>query len=541
MNGLMMDYQLTLTSILQRADSHFGKKEIVTRQPDRSFFRYTYADFVSRAKKLSLALQKIGVQSGDRVATLCWNHYQHLEAYFAIPIAGGVLHTLNLRLSPDDLTYIANHAMDKVVIVDKVLWPLFEKFRNNIQAQQVIVISQDGEVPEGTLDYEQLLSSVDDKDFVYPDFDEDQAAAMCYTSGTTGRPKGVLYSHRALYLHSIGSALPDVLNLSERDTILPVVPMFHANSWGLPYTATMVGAKQVFPGPFLDPESLLECYEKERVNVTAGVPTIWLGISQVLEKYPDRWNLLPMRMVVGGSAAPEGLIRNLDKFNLRVIHAWGMTEMTPLGTVANVPSYLADASDDAKYDYRARQGTPAPLVEIRARGADGLVPWDGQSMGELEVRGPWIAKAYFNSPESVDKFTEDGWFITGDIVTIDEHGCVKIQDRSKDLIKSGGEWISSVDLENALMGHPAVAEAAVIAVPHPKWQERPLAIVVLKDGKTATQEELLAYLEPQFAKWSLPDAVEFIDAIPRTATGKFLKMALRDRFKGYQLPVSSEA
>jgi fatty-acyl-CoA synthase len=544
MNGLMMNFQLTLPAILRRADQLFGHKEIVTRLPDKSFHRYTYADFVSRAKKLSLALQKIGLQSGDRVGTFCWNHYQHLECYFGIPAAGGVLHTLNLRLSPEDLTFIANDAADKIVIVDKVLLPLFDKFKNNIQARQVIVVTNgpDEEIPEGTLNYEKLLAEVNDQDFVYPDFDEDQAAAMCYTSGTTGRPKGVLYSHRAITLHSLAAALYDVLALHESDIVLPVVPMFHANAWGLPFTATMVGAKQVFPGPHLDPESLLDDFEKEKVTMTGGVPTIWMGIMQMLEKNPDRWKLTPgMRMAVGGSAVPEAMLRAYDKFNLRIVQAWGMTEMTPLGTVANVTSQIAELSEDEQYTYRAKQGVPAPFVEIRARGADGFVPWDGQTMGELEVRGPWIASAYYNRPEAVEQFTEDGWFRTGDVVTIEPSGYVKIQDRSKDLIKSGGEWISSVDLENAIMGHPAVAEAAVIAIFDPKWQERPLAVVVVKQGQSVTAEELNEFLAPKVAKWWLPDSYEFIDAIPRTATGKFLKTALRDRFKDYTPATKKEA
>lgn len=541
MNGLMMNYQLTLTAILERAEALFGPKEIVSRLPDKSFHRYTYADFVRRTKQLTLALKKLGVKSGDRVATFCWNHHQHLEAYFAIPSADAVLHTLNLRLSAEDLTYIANHAQDKVAIVDKVLWPLFDKFRDRVQIEKVIVVSEDGEVPPGTLNYEQLLAEMDPKDFVYPQTDENQAAAMCYTSGTTGKPKGVLYSHRAMTLHSLAAALPDVLNLSESDTVLPVVPMFHANAWGLPYTATMIGAKQVYPGPFLDGPSLLEDFEKEKVTVTGGVPTIWLGILQELEKDPQRYKLTPgMRMIVGGSAAPEAMIRKFDEFNLQVIHAWGMTEMTPLGTVSNLTGELKAAPEDEQYAYRAIQGRPAPFVDLRARGDSELVPWDGQTMGELEVRGPWVAAAYYNAPEAVDRFTEDGWFRTGDVVTLDQRGYMKIQDRSKDLIKSGGEWISSVDMENAIMGHPAVAEAAVIAIPDPKWAERPLAIVVLKEGKTATQEDIINFLAQKFAKWSLPDAVEFIDAIPRTATGKFLKTALRDRFKEYNLAAKKQ-
>lgn len=534
MNGLMMDYQLTLPTILHRAEQLYGHKEVVTRLPDKSFHRYTYADFVRRTKKLVVALQKLGVQSGDRVATLCWNHYQHLEAYFGIPTSGAVLHTLNLRLSPDDLAYIAGDAEDKVILVDKSLVPLLEKFRDRISAQHFVVISQDGDIPEGYLSYEKLLDEADETSFTYPDFNENQAAAMCYTSGTTGRPKGVLYSHRSQFLHSLATATVDVMGIAERDVVLPVVPMFHANAWGIPFAAVMVGATQVFPGPFLDPESLLEDFEREKVTLTAGVPTIWLGIVQMLEKNPaNRWQLTPgMRMVVGGSAAPEAIIRRFDEFNLRIIHAWGMTEMSPLGTIANLPSDLQAASADTQYAYRAQQGTPAPLVEIRAFNDNGEVPWDSQSMGELEVRGPFIAAAYFHVPDSGDRFSADGWFRTGDIVSIDARGCIKIQDRAKDLIKSGGEWISSVDLENALVGHPAVAEAAVIAIPHPKWAERPLGIVVLKEGQQVTEVELLEFIAPKFAKWSLPDQIVFTDSIPHTATGKILKTALRQQHKG---------
>ncbi|WP_029215150.1 long-chain fatty acid--CoA ligase [Kallotenue papyrolyticum] len=540
MQGLIMDYPLTLTAILQRAEQLFGTRPIVTRLPSRELHRYTYADFVERAKRLAVALRALGVQPGERVATLLWNSYQHLEAYFGIPATGAVLHTLNLRLHPDDLTYIVNHADDRVLIVDATLLPLYEQFRARIHPERVIVVGSGA--GDGLLDYEALLADADPTSFVYPALDERAAAAMCYTSGTTGRPKGVLYSHRALALHSLAVALADCLALSERDAVLPVVPMFHANAWGLPFAATMVGAKQVFPGPHLDPESLLDLFEREQVTMTAGVPTIWLGVVQALDRQPERWRLTPgMRMAVGGSAAPEGLIRALDRHNLRLIHAWGMTEMSPVGTVSHLAPDLLDAPPDTQYAYRALQGRPLPFIEIRARGDAGFVPWDGTSMGELEVRGPWVASAYYNAPEGDDKFTEDGWFRTGDVVTIDPRGYVKITDRTKDLIKSGGEWISSVDLENALMGHPAVAEAAVIAVAHPKWQERPLAVVVLKAGQQATAEELRAYLAERFARWWLPDAFEFVDAIPRTSTGKFLKSALRERFRDYRLPGSGPA
>jgi fatty-acyl-CoA synthase len=536
MKGLMMDFQLTVPAILRRADQLSGDKEIVTRLPDRSFHRYAYADFVRRAKQLTLALRELGVRPGDRVATFGWNHHQHLEAYYGIPAAGAVLHTLNLRLHPNDLTYIVNHADDRIIIVDKTLFPLFEKFRDQIHPERVIVVSEDGSVPEGTTNYEELIGGMDPRDFVYPELNENDAAAMCYTSGTTGRPKAVLYSHRAIVLHAMGEAMVDSLGIRESDVIFPVVPMFHACAWGLPFSAVLVGAKQVFPGPYLDPASILEAFQNERVTFTGGVPTVWLGILQTLDKNPKAYDLSSLRaMAVGGSAAPISMIRGFqERHGLNVLHAWGMTELTPLGTIANLTSDLLEVPPNVQFEYRAKQGRPVPLVEVRAQTDDGLAPWDGQTMGELEVRGPWVVSAYYNSPGSEDRFTEDGWFKTGDIVTIDPKGYVKIQDRSKDVIKSGGEWISSVDLENALMGHPAVAEAAVIAIADPRWSERPLAAVVLKEGQTATAEELRAYLAPNFAKWWLPDAIEFVDQIPKTAVGKFLKSALRERFKDYQ-------
>ncbi|MBX6396283.1 MAG: long-chain fatty acid--CoA ligase, partial [Alicyclobacillaceae bacterium] len=467
------------------------------------------------------------------VGTLMWNHYAHLEAYFGIPAAGGVLHTLNLRLHPDDIAYIMNHAEDRYLIVDDVLLPLFDQVKDRVSPERVFVVSLTGQkIPDGYEDYEDLLRTATG-DFRYPDLDENEAAGMCYTSGTTGKPKGVVYSHRALVLHSLASALADTMAVSNRDTVMPVVPMFHANAWGIPFTATMVGAKQVFPGPHLDPVSLLELFEAERVTFAAGVPTIWLGIAQQLEKEPSRWKLEPMRMVVGGSAAPEGMIRAFDRFGHRVVHAWGMTETTPMATVSHVKSTLDHLSEDEKYAIRAKQGLPVPFIEARIVHDEGEAPWDGKTMGELQVRGPWIAGSYYNRPESADSFTEDGWFRTGDVATIDAEGYMKITDRTKDLIKSGGEWISSVDLENALMGHPAVAEAAVFAVPHPKWQERPLAAVVLKAGASVTPEELRAYLEPKFAKWWLPDGFVFLEEIPRTSAGKFLKSKLREAYKDW--------
>ncbi len=544
MKSLIMDYQLTLPAMLKRAEQLHGGKEIVTRLPDRSVHRYTYAAMIGRAKRLAVALEGLGVRPGDRVATLAWNHYQHLEAYFGGPLAGAVLHTLNLRLHPNDLTYIINHAEDKVLLIDESLLPLFEKLRPQIGVEHVVVISQSGQAPAGMHGYEQLLAGADAGRFRYRDIDENAAASMCYTSGTTGRPKGVVYSHRGIALHSLASAMADSLAIRELDIVLPVVPMFHANAWGLPFTATLVGAKQVFPGPHLDPASLLELFQSERVTCTGGVPTIWLGILQTLDKNPGAYDLSSLRaMVVGGSAAPKAMIRGFqERHGLRVVHAWGMTEMSPIGTIGNLTSDLEDAPEEVQYNYRAKQGLPVPFIEIRGRGDEGFIPWDGAAMGELEVRGPWVASAYYNSPEIDDRFTEDGWFRTGDIVTIDPRGYIEIRDRSKDVVKSGGEWISTVALENALMGHPAVAEAAVIAVAHPKWAERPLAAVVLKEGRTATAEELRAFLERDFARWWLPDAIEFVPEIPKTAVGKFLKSALRERFKDYSFaPEATDA
>ena len=532
MNGLMMDYQLTLPAILGRAEGLFGHREIVTRLSDKSIHRYAYSDFVRRAKKLAVALENLGVEKGDRVATLCWNHRQHLEAYFGVPCRGAVLHTLNLRLHPDNLAYIVDHAGDKVLLVDENLLPLFEKFKDRVNLKHVVVVSENGATPDGAYSYEALLEVADESDFRYPELDENAAMGMCYTSGTTGRPKGVVYSHRAIYLHSLGHMTADSIGMSEADCVLPVVPMFHANAWGLPYSATLTGAKQVFPGPHLDPGNLLELSETERVTLTAGVPTIWIGILQVLDDDPNAYDLSALRaMLVGGAAAPKSMIQGFDeRHGLRVLQGWGMTETSPLASIAHLRTEIVEKSKDEQYEYMARQGYPMPTVEIRARGDEGLVPWDGVSMGELELRGPYIASGYYNAPETADKFTEDGWLKTGDIATIDEYGFIEIQDHTKDLVKSGGEWISSVALENALMAHDAVAEAAVVAITDPKWGERPLAAVVLKEGEVATQEELMKHLESDFAGWWLPDRVEFVDEIPKTSVGKFKKSELRERF-----------
>ena len=535
MRGLMMDYQLTVSSLLRRAESLYGHREIVSRLPDRTLHRCTYADVVRRTRQLALALRRLGLERGDRVATICWNHHQHLEAYLGLPAAGYVSHTLNLRLHPDELAYIVNHAGDRVLLVDKVLLPLYEKIRQGVNLEHVIVVSEEGGAPEGMLDYEALLAAEDPAGYEYPEIDENDAAAMCYTSGTTGRSKGVVYSHRSIVLHTLGAALPDALGPTERDVLLAVVPMFHANAWGLPYVCTMVGTKQVLPGPHLDPKSILELLQDERVTVTAGVPTIWAGILQYLEQHPGEYDLSRIRLMpCGGSALPESMIRTYqERYGLTLLHAWGMTETSPVGTCAHLPPELENAPADERYAYRARQGRPVPLVEIRARSADGLVRWDGQSMGELEVRGPWVAASYYDAPDGAAQFTDDGWFRTGDIVTISPRGCITIQDRAKDLVKSGGEWISSVALESRLMAHPDVAEAAVIAIADPKWQERPLAVVVAKPGRTVTREALREFLAPSFPSWWLPDDVVFVDALPRTTVGKLQKNALRDQFRSY--------
>ncbi len=533
MDGLMMDFPLTLAHVFERARRYFPKTEVVSRRPDKSLHRTTFGELQLRVQKFANALLRLGVKPGDRVATLAWNSDRHLEAYLAVPLTGAVLHTLNPRLTPQDLVYIVNHAQDVVLLVDDVLLPVFERFRHEVNLKHVVVFPTGHGAPEGMLDYEALIEP-EVPHFDLPRLEENQAAGLCYTSGTTGRPKGVLYSHRAVVLHSMAEALPDALGLSSADVLMPVVPMFHVNAWGLPYTAVLTGTKLVFPGPHLDPASLLSLMAQEKVTFAAGVPTIWLGILEALDKEPKAYDLSSLKeMVVGGAAAPQAMIEAFEKrHGLKVLHAWGMTETTPLGTVCRIKPQLKGLPEAEQFRIRACQGLAVPFVEIRAVGDNGTpVSWDGKSMGELHVRGPWIAKSYFQNPAEADKFTMDGWFRTGDIVTIDAEGYVRITDRAKDLIKSGGEWISSVDLENLLMGHPSVKEAAVVGVAHPRWAERPVACVVLKDGAKATPAELRAYLEPLVARFWLPDAFVFMSQIPRTAAGKFLKSALREQLK----------
>jgi fatty-acyl-CoA synthase len=540
MQGQMMNFPLTLTPLLERARRLFPKKEVVTKAGP-GLERATYEKIAERVARLANALEKLGVKRGDRVATFAWNNARHLEIYFAVPCMGAVLHPLNLRLPADQLAYIVVHADDQVLFIDPTLLPTIESLAPHLKSIKCFVIMGD-KVPEGTTlkpvyAYEDLLQEAS-PEYPWPHLEENDAAAMCYTSGTTGNPKGVVYSHRSIYLHSLGLSMADSFGLSERDVFMPVVPMFHVLAWGTPFAAVMLGTKLVFPGPHLQPRDLAELIQAEKVTLTAGVPTLWLGILNLLEK--EQYDMSSLRgMIVGGAAAPRSMIEAFDKkHGLNVIHAWGMTEMSPLGTVSRLKSYQLDLPEAERFAFRAKQGTPVPGVEIRAVDVWGKeLPWDGKAFGELQVRGPWIVSSYFNDERSAESFM-DGWFRTGDVVTIDAEGFVQIVDRTKDLVKSGGEWISSQDLENAIMAHPKVLEASVIAVPHAKWQERPLACVVIKPEfkDKVTKAELFEHLRLRFDKMYIPDDIVFIDAVPKTSVGKFDKKVLRAKYKDYQLP-----
>jgi acyl-CoA synthetase (AMP-forming)/AMP-acid ligase II len=528
LTGLMMDdFQLSLTAIVERAEQLSSTRPVVSRSPDGSLKRTTIGECARRARRLAGALAALGVRDGDRVATLLWNQIEHLELYFAVPLMGAVLHTLNPRLNAHDLDHIAADAEDRVIVVDESLLGVLNSV--GWEFEHVIVVGGSGSLPDPAIQYESLIASA--QPISWPHLSERQAAVMCYTSGTTGHAKGVIYSHRALVLHSLVESLPDVLGISKRDVIMPIVPMFHVNAWGLPYSAALNGAALVLPGSRLDPPSLLDLLESERVTLTAAVPTVWMGVLAALDAEPDRWDLRSVQRInIGGAAAPLTLLEGFSRHGLRVIQGWGMTETSPIGTICQLPAELDSAQVSEQHRYLARQGVALPLFELRARSDDGeLVPWDDFAMGELEVRGPWVAAAYHRG-ESADRFTDDGWFRTGDVVRIDARGCIRICDRAKDLVKSGGEWISTVELENHLMTHDAVAEAAVIAIPDEYWGERPLAAVVLRHGARASSEELREHLSSEFVSWQLPERIEFIDAIPRTATGKFKKTDLRDRF-----------
>jgi fatty-acyl-CoA synthase len=541
MRSTMMDVPLTLQHAFDRAVRLFPRRAIVTNT-GRGPVRTTYGEWGRRVTRLAGVLDKLGVKQGERVATLGWNTATHLELYFAIPCVGAVLHTLNLRLFPHDLGFIIDDAQDSLIFVDADLLPLVEKVADQLGSVRNLIVMNGSAQPSGTvalpsiLDYEELLAAAPEE-HDWPELDERQAAAMCYTSGTTGNPKGVVYSHRSIMLHSLVECMPDQMDLSERDIVMPFVPMFHANAWGIAHSAPMVGASLVFPGRLLDPVSVTKLIESERVTLAAGVPTIWIGMLQVLDKEPHDLSALN-RLICGGSAVPLSLIEGLEAHGLNIIQAWGMTEMSPLGSVCRVKSSLADRPQEEQNLIRAKQGIMAPCVDFRVvddSGAD--VPWDGTTFGELLVRGPWITGSYYHGTDDASKFT-DGWLRTGDVVTIDEDGYIGIVDRSKDVIKSGGEWISSVNLESTIMGHPQVLEAAVIGVPDPKWQERPVAYVVPKPEfrDTLTKEDIIAYLEPRVAKWWLPDDVIFIDAVPKTSVGKFDKKVLRAQYAEAHTP-----
>ena len=520
---------LSLNHLLERAGRLYPESELVTRLPDKSLTRMTFADFHRRSRAFAAALKQAGLNKGDRVATLCWNHHVHLECYFGIPAAGGVMHTLNLRLGAEELAWIMNHAEDRILIVDDVLLPLYEAVRDKVNLERVIVFPYSGApVADEFTDYEQFIADAPEA-FEYVPHDENDPVAMCYTSGTTGRPKGVVYSHRSTVLHTLTACLPETWCLRSDDSVLPVTPMFHANSWGMPYACVMLGLKMIFPGPHLHPEDLLDLFEAEQPTYSLGVPSIWLPMVELLDTQRERWNLpKKMRMLVGGSAMPEAAIRKFAAHGYEVTHGWGMTETSPLASAASVKPELQHLSEEERFPLYATAGIIQPLVDIRIVGDEGEQPWDGKSTGEIQVHGPFITNSYYNAPEATEKFTDDGWLRTGDVATIDPHGYIRIVDRTKDLIKSGGEWISSVDMENALIAHPDVAEAAVIAIPHPKWTERPLACIVTRSGVDRIDEnELRDLLLERFAKWQLPDAFIFMDELPHTSTGKLSKLTLR--------------
>ena len=542
MQTTMMDVPLSVNHLMERAGTIFKGNEVVSRLPDKSLRRHSYGEIYRRTRALAAALQGLDLKKGDRVATLAWNHHAHLECYFGIPACGGVMHTLNLRLAPGDIGAIAADAGDRFLVVDDILLPLYTQFAHLHRFERVIVFPFSGApVAAEFIDYEALLAGADAEGFRCSPHDENDPVSMCYTSGTTGAAKGVVYSHRSTVLHTLVGCLGDHWDFKSTDVLLPVAPMFHANAWGTPYGAVMLGLKIVFPGPHLHADDLLDLLQLEPPTLALGVPTIWLSLIQAYERalteQPGRWKLPQgMRSMVGGAAVPESLIRAYDRHGVKLAQGWGMTETSPLATVSYPRAELTGASADERFRRGAMAGVPAPLVDLRIRTDEGRdAPWDGSTMGEIQVRGPFITGSYHGVPVGAEKFATDAdgrtWLRTGDVAVIDALAFVRITDRTKDLIKSGGEWISSVDLENAMMGHPALAEAAVIAIPDAKWSERPLACVVLKTGLSVTAAELAAHLLAQgFAKWQLPDRYEFIDAIPRTSTGKFWKVKLRERY-----------
>ncbi|MFC7372980.1 long-chain fatty acid--CoA ligase [Fictibacillus iocasae] len=533
----MMNVPLRVTMMLEHAERYFPKKYVTSRTMS-GIRRFTYREIGERTRRLSSALVKLGVQKGDKVGTLAWNHHRHLEAYFGIPGAEAVLHTINIRLSPEHIAYIINHAEDKILLIDQDILPLVEVLKDHIpNVEAFVLMTDDDKLPESPLQpmyhYEELIAGGDPSYTFNDKIDENDPVGMCYTSATTGNPKGVTYTHRSTVLHSLALGLTDSGGVSESDIIMPVVPMFHVNAWGLPFAATWFGTSQVMPGPQFTPKLLAELIEMEQVTLAAGVPTIWLGLLRELDQ--GSYDTSSLRAILcGGSAAPRGMIKAFEqKYNIPFIHAYGMTETSPLVVLSRLKSHQMDLDQEAILDIRAMQGYVVPGVEMKVIGANGEVKWDGQEMGELALRSNWVCDEYYKDDDK--SAFSDGWLYTGDVVTVDEEGTIKIVDRTKDLIKSGGEWISSVDLENALMAHEDIFEASVIAIPHPEWQERPLACVVLKPEAPGrvTKQDIQDYLRPMFAKWWIPDDVVFLSEIPKTSVGKFLKRALRDRLKDH--------
>ena len=542
MHGLMMNAPLLISSLIRHASEHHGDTEIVSRLTEGGIHRYTYADAHKRSRQLANALITLGIQPGDRIGTLAWNGFRHFETYFAVSGMGAVLHTINPRLFLEQIAYIVNHADDQYVFFDITFSALIDGIAPHCKnVKGWVAMTDRTHMPimqtSGMLCFEELLAAASDQN-EWPTFDENTASSLCYTSGTTGNPKGVLYSHRTTILHTYAIALPDVMNLSARDVILPVVPMFHVNAWGTPYACAMVGAKIVFPGAGLDGASLHELFESEGVTLSAGVPTVWLGLLNYVKQNNLKFTTMN-RTVIGGSACPPAMIKTFqDDYGVRVLHAWGMTEMSPLGTLNTFKEKHFKLNEAERFAIQQKQGRAIFGVEMRIIGSDGKdLPHDGKAFGDLLVRGPWIVREYFKS-EGGDPLTPDGWFPTGDVATIDPDGFLQITDRSKDVIKSGGEWISSIDLENLAIAHPAVAEAAVIGIVHPKWDERPLLVIVKKAGASVSKEELLKFFEGKIAKWWMPDDVAFVDKLPHTATGKLLKTKLREDFKDYRLPTA---
>jgi fatty-acyl-CoA synthase len=542
MLGLMQQWPLLCHKIIDYAAIQHGNREVVSRTVEGPITRTNYSEIRRRALKVAQALSRDGFAEGDRIATLAWNTARHIEAWYGTMGIGAVYHTLNPRLFPDQIAWIMNHAEDKALLVDLTFMPIVEKIASQVSSlRKIIVLTDRAHMPETKLQnvvaYEDWIAG-SDGDFVWKSLDENAACGMCYTSGTTGDPKGVLYSHRSNVLHALIAVQPDAMGISSRDTILPVVPMFHANAWGLAHSAPMIGAKLVMPGARMDGEAIYELLDSEKVTFTAAVPTVWLMLLQYLE---ETGKALPhlKKVVIGGSACPRAMTEKFQKnYDVEVIHAWGMTEMSPLGSLGSMKPEYAGLTGDARLDVQAKQGFAPFGVEMKVTDDENnALPWDGKTFGRLKVRGPAVASGYYGGA-GAEQFDDEGWFDTGDVAHLDPHGYMEITDRAKDVIKSGGEWISTIALENLAVGHPEVAEAAAIGIAHPKWDERPLLVIVPKAGKSPNKEDLIDYLDGKVAKWWLPDDVVFVDEIPHTATGKIQKTTLRDQFRDYRLPTA---